>query len=96
MLIIEKNCRRGVVVVSDSNKVLGVLTDGDIRKALIRGRIMNSYIRDFINLSFKSIEYKDDEYIYKKANEIFDKHKEIEIIPILTRNLQLKSIAIRR
>tara|TARA_B100000700_G_C14706597_1_gene697060 strand:- start:391 stop:753 length:363 start_codon:yes stop_codon:yes gene_type:complete len=96
LIVIDSNCRRGVIVVSGDNKVLGILTDGDIRKALIRGRFRQSQITDIVNLTYKFIEYQSPDLLSKKALQIFEKHKEIEIIPIVNKSNQLHAAAIRR
>ncbi len=96
MLHIDRNSRRGVVVIKDSDLVLGTLTDGDIRKSLIRGVQIESSINDIVNLDFKYLEYDPQETLNQRIMMFLDKYQEIEILPLLDENFSLKAIVLRR
>ena len=96
MLHIERNSRRGILVTSDSQKVLGTLTDGDIRKSLIRGVQIESSINDIVNFDFKYLKYDPEETLNQRIMVFLDKYQEIEIVPLLDKNLSLKAIVLRR
>ena len=49
MAIIDKGSLQFAVVVDDDLKLLGVLTDGDIRRGLLRGLGLESSIESLIN-----------------------------------------------
>ena len=96
MLHIESNSRRGILVTSESNRVLGTLTDGDIRKSLIRGVQIQSSISDIVNLNFKFLAYDPSDSLNKRIMSFLDSYQEIEIVPLLDQQMCLKAIAIRR
>lgn len=43
-------------VADEENKIVGTLTDGDIRRALVAGAELDSLVKDFMHRSFKSIK----------------------------------------
>ena len=96
LMQIDINSRRGVVVISDTNKVLGFLTDGDIRKSLIRGIQINSSVIDIINHNFKSIQYEPIDSLTERLITIFNSFPEIEIIPLIDSEMNLIALGIRR
>lgn len=82
---IDVNCKGFVLVENDVNQVLGTLTDGDIRRALLAGAqlsdlAVNHINRNFIFLDENSLEH---ESIYKKLDQ------EITFIPVLDDNKRL-------
>ena len=76
---IEANTKGFVLVEDDYNRVLGTLTDGDIRRALIAGAKLNDAVLNHINKNFIYIGNNsiDHESIYKKLDQ------EITFIPVL-------------
>ena len=46
MSIEGKKC---LIVIDDKKKFLGTLSDGDIRKALLKGKNLKTLIKDFFN-----------------------------------------------
>ncbi len=71
-------------VINDDNQVIGSLTDGDIRRALIKKQDLNFPVGDICNASFL-FAYNNQGYInfsdYKK--------KDIKILPLLDKNKKL-------
>jgi dTDP-glucose pyrophosphorylase len=47
--IIDQGALRIALVINDSNKLLGTLTDGDIRRALLKGKTINDAINTLYN-----------------------------------------------
>ena len=76
---IDANRMRFAVVTDDSGRMLGTLTDGDIRRAIIAGASLNDKI-DCYNRNFTYLS-EDDEFI--KAIEIFKEHSNFDFIPVL-------------
>lgn len=75
--------------VSDSNqKIIGTITDGDIRRGLINGLGNNNEIHEFMNDKFTSLE--NGHYDISKINII--KEKKLEIIPVLNADGTLNRI----
>ena len=82
---IEANSNGFVLVENDVKQVLGTLTDGDIRRALLAGAQLSDLALNYINKNFiflydNSIEH---ESIYKKLDQ------EITFIPVLDENKRL-------
>ena len=82
MHIINDTAKQFVVVVDHQNRLLGTVTDGDIRRAILRGETLESPIQQVMNNN-PLIEYigkSDDDYknILKK--------KKIKQLPILDSN----------
>lgn len=82
---IEANTKGFVLVENDDKQILGTLTDGDIRRALLAGAELSDLVLNYINKNFiflddNSIEH---ESIYKKLDQ------EITFIPVLDNNKRL-------
>ena len=67
-------------VVDENNFLLGTLTDGDIRRGIIKGLRIENNIVDFLNTSFKSVLNKADLKTEKVKSLLIDG---IVIIPVL-------------
>ena len=84
--VIEENRQRSVIVVKDMT-VVGTLSDGDLRKAMLSGRLMSTPVKEVMNINFLSIT-KDK---IKNGKNIFKK-KAIFLIPIVDENMNLLNI----
>ena len=84
--VIAKNKSR-CVLVSDNKKIIGVLSEGDLMRALIGGASIHSKIDAFINLNFFYLTEKN----LLQAKEIFKKNL-ITILPILDKSMKLINI----
>ena len=84
MTCIDKNAKGTAFVIDDSEKIVGVLTDGDIRRLLLEGYGMNDLIETHINKDF-IFAYISDEP--NKIRKKFDQH--IKIIPIVNNEMQV-------
>lgn len=85
---INENTKGFLIVNNEANKVVGVLTDGDIRRAFIAGATTNDSITGFVVRKFTSLNIKND---ISDAIEIF-KNKAIKFLPILNENGELVNI----
>ena len=85
---INENTKGFLIVNNEVNKVVGVLTDGDIRRAFIAGATTNDSINDFAVRKFTSLSIKND---LSDAIEIF-KIKAIKFLPSLNENGELVNI----
>lgn len=81
--VIEHTRSRSAVVVKET-KVVGVISEGDILRALLKGVRVHAPLADFVNHSFKYLDSPD----LKKAIELF-KEFGIALIPILDKDFQL-------
>ena len=96
MLKIEKNGSRGTLVINKENQVIGIATDGDIRKSLIRGVLPNTLLKDILNTNFKFIDELPESTINQRLLNLFDLYSELEIVPIVDHSMKLISVATRR
>lgn len=86
---IESNRHRSVVVV-DGDKVVGTLSDGDLRKAMLAKRLLSTPIREVMNVNFISLiegERHDADKVFKRVD--------IFLIPIVDENFKLIDIIIK-
>ena len=78
---INNNGKQIVFCINNDNEVLGSITDGDIRRALIKGLNINDNITQVINKDFKYIKKAEK----GKMRLIMEKHT-IRHIPLLNEN----------
>lgn len=74
--------KKGAVLIVDRDKTLvGVVSDGDIRRALVKGATTFTPIKKVTNLNVKSVQKKGS-----KADDsrvIFDNNRGVNLIPVL-------------
>ena len=80
---IEKNRSRAVIVES-GDKIIGVISEGDIMRALLEGASIHSPIKSFIIYSFKYLTERD----MAQAKNLFSKNL-ITLLPILDNAFRL-------
>lgn len=89
---IDANTNGFLVVTDNDNLVVGVITDGDIRRAFIRGASTDSIVKDYIVKSYTSLNHENE---ISDAIELF-KNKGITFLPILDNRRHLVNIITRR
>jgi len=77
---LSKTGHKALLVVDKENRLLGTLTDGDIRRYILKGEGLEKSIIGAYNS--KPISIKKQEYSIKKAKDVLIKNK-IEFIPIV-------------
>ncbi len=87
----DENALRNLIVQSD-RVVVGVLTDGDVRRALLRGCSLEDKASSAMNASFIYLTEGD------APQRIIDtfQNEAIGIVPILNRSKQLRNVMTRR
>lgn len=86
MTIINKN-KTGSIFVTKKKKILGIVTDGDIRRYLIKDKSLNKPINQIMNKQFVSINsFETRENIFKITEKF--KHK-IRVFPVINKNKEL-------
>lgn len=87
---IDKNKHSFLLVVDLSNIILGVITEGDIRRYLLKGYSLNSILR--YNKEFISVN-EDDSF-----NKLFTffKSERINFIPILDKNKKVLNVITKK
>jgi len=84
--IIKENHNRCVIVQS-GDKVVGVLSEGDVMRALLRGADIHSPLEDWVSRDFKFLARLD----YREALNLMRKYG-ITMIPVLDQNFGLLDI----
>lgn len=88
LALIEENGHRTVIVVDERDVVVGTLSDGDARKAILDHRLLATPVQNVMNTNFISVtEAHRDE-----ARELFDR-EHIFLIPVLAEDGRLFDIA---
>ena len=72
-----------LIVVDNKNKLLGTLSDGDVRKAILSGKIHKSKINEYYQK--KPTFLRKENYSLSQAKHIFLK-KRIDVIPIVEKS----------
>ena len=76
--IIDKNAMGVCFVVGKSNKLRGILTDGDIRRALLKNAELDSSVEDHMNKKFLALPINSD---IDQVNKYLQK-KKYKVIPL--------------
>ena len=87
---IQSNNSRAAIVINNidnKNKVVGVISEGDIMRALLHGSDIHSMLTQFIKHDFKYLNQKN----YKDALELFKTYG-ISLIPIIDDDLFLSDV----
>lgn len=88
MICINENAKGAAFIVNDTGKLIGVVTDGDIRRLLINGYGLNDCIGTYIQKNFIYANINDTaENINKKFNY------RIRIVPIVDQDMKLVDYA---
>jgi len=75
---IDANAQGMVFIVDDNKKLLGILSDGDIRRALLKGFDLKDNVQDFMNTRFISLPIDTpNEIILQKISN------QVKIIPLV-------------
>src|SRR5690625_669809 len=89
LIQLDKLAADAILFLTDEqNKLIGSLTDGDLRRGFIKGLGFDDSLLDFIQVDPKFIY--DEEYNQEKLEEF--KTKNFKIIPILNRKGQIVDI----
>lgn len=80
---IEVNRHRSVIVV-DGGKVVGTLSDGDLRKAMLARRLLSAAVKEVMNTNFVFLARNKK----SEAGDVFKK-KDIFLIPIVDHEMKL-------
>ena len=82
MKILNKYGSKTIIVINDNNKLIGTLSDGDIRRSVIKGYKLESSIKNIYNK--KPIFIYENEIDKKKIRKIF-LEKKIHLIPVISK-----------
>lgn len=87
IFVIQANKSRCCIVVNKVNKVLDVITEGDILRIIIDGISIHSKLSQVIDHKFVFLKERSIE----QAIQYF-KEKNLSIIPIIDKNFNLKDV----
>ena len=88
MRMITINHRGAVIVINRQCKVVGVVADGDIRRALLRGASMATSVANIMNPEVKKVTPKDKK-ILSSPGKFFDANRGINILPVVSEKDEL-------
>lgn len=91
LLKIDKN-KKGFLIVVEDEKVVGTLTDGDVRRAFIGGFTTKSRIEGIFQRNFTAVSVQQ---CVSEVIEIF-KNNAIKFLPIIDEQKSLKNIITKR
>lgn len=80
--------KKGFLIVVEEDKVVGVLTDGDIRRAMLAGQTIDSRVAECCTRSFKFVKINDG---IGTAIDLF-KNESIKFLPVISENGKLENI----
>ena len=84
--ILNKYGSKTIIVINNNNKLIGTLSDGDIRRSIIKGFNLESSINKIYNK--KPIFIYENEIDKKKIRQIFLK-KKIHLIPVINKKKKI-------
>ena len=93
MEAITLNQRGAVIVVNEKETLLGILSDGDIRRALLRHATLITPLSKLINPNVVSISEKEDHE--NRTKEIFETKTVVNIIPVVDDKNRVIDIIVR-
>lgn len=85
---IDRNTKCFAIVIDSDDMVVGLVTDGDIRRAFIAGKNVNDNIMDVARKRFKSLSTTDS---IADATELF-KNDTIKFLPIIDEKGKFRNI----
>ena len=89
---VDKSGLRSLVVI-EKKKLLGTLTDGDIRRSILRTNNLSKTIKKIFNK--KPAFVFENNFSIKKTKEIFEK-KNCDIIPVINENRVVKDVILSK
>lgn len=87
MMSFEENNERAAIVINKKNLVTGIISQGDIVKALVRGVGIHTMVKQIVKPSYLYLKERNLEQAYR----IF-KEKGISLLPVIGNNSELISV----
>lgn len=82
--LLNKNFYKCLFVLDKNRKVVGSITDGDLRRGLLKGFNLDDFIKNIYRKNF--INYENKNIDVKKVKQIFNNDEtNIDLIPILSK-----------
>lgn len=90
--LIDSNKKGFLIIIDHNEKVLGTLTDGDIRRAFIAGKIVNDSIKGVYTQKFKFAKNTDE---FTSVIDLF-KNVSVKFLPILDSSNKLVNLITKK
>ncbi len=87
LVTIENNRYRSVIVLNETDVVVGTLSDGDARKSVLDHRLLSTPVHRVMNLNFIALTASDKD----KAKAIFDE-THVFLIPVIDQHGRLVDV----
>ena len=87
--VINSSKNRACIVVENDNHVVGILSEGDILRAILNDANLKSNIKPFINTNFYFLPQGEE--CSEKIKNFFH-IKQVTLIPIITKDMKLKDV----
>ncbi|MEK7590524.1 MAG: CBS domain-containing protein [Patescibacteria group bacterium] len=94
MEAITANHRGSAIVIDDERHVVGIITDGMIRRALLKGAVMQTPARQALNYNIVAIQSTDAKTL-NNIEKFFSDNPAINIVPVVDDKNALIDILIR-
>ena len=93
MSIIDKTKAKLALVLDKKDSLIGTVTDGDIRRAILRGEALQSPVENIMNKKFK---YLEESISINKSNSFFKdlKKESIRAIPVINKEKKVVKVII--
>ncbi|MEI6080153.1 MAG: CBS domain-containing protein, partial [bacterium] len=85
---LDKSAQKVLVVVDSEKHLLGTISDGDIRRYILRGDSLDNNIEGVYNT--KCTSFKEETFVESEARKIFAE-KKIELVPLLDQDNRVVS-----
>jgi dTDP-glucose pyrophosphorylase len=82
--------KKNLIIVDNKNKLLGTISDGDIRRGIVRNQNLDQKINILYNK--KPFFFYENEVDLKKLKKIFLERKEFDFIPVIDRQKKVKKV----
>lgn len=93
MKAVTDNHRGTVIVVDDDFLFYGIVSDGDFRRALLKGATEMTPVSKIVNAN--PLVIQEGGQVESQAEEIFQKYVSINLLPVVDKNNKLVLIKIR-
>ena len=92
LIKLQDNKKRFLICTDSDNTIVGVITDGDIRRAFLNGLSLDDKASDIMT---KSFEYLNIDSLFHRVCELFKMDK-IYFLPIVDNNMNLINIITKK
>jgi CBS domain-containing protein len=85
--------KHGAILIVDTDKTLvGVVSDGDIRRALVKGATTLTPVEKITNQNVQCVRDNSNK---GQSDKIFTKHPAINVIPVLDKSNRVRDVVTR-